>query len=532
MFGKRSTRVSMGDKMAKFADQMPVIGSIRRKRTRQSNILRGLGAILFWVSLILLLPMCSAFMYHEDPMPFIITFAFTFLVSMFLILTYGSSKIYHHTDGTMMIIGLWLSLFVIGMIPYLLSGKCNDIIDALFESVSGFTTVGATIFDNVDALPKSLLLWRVLTQWVGGIIIVLLFMVILPMFVSGRRSIVKDDLQPLTTEYGVQMKVIDVAKQFVLVYVGLTLIFSIALCLTGLPLDHAMHIGLSTISIGGFTYSSSNLTTFTDIQKIMVAVFLIISATNFYLHFRAIVKTELKVYFEDTEFKAMIVWYAILTLLIFLILKDKFVDGFFMIISMSTTAGFVSDPDFSFDKWTPAAMTLIMIGMFVGGSSGSTAGGVKLSRLIIILKSLAIDAYSMVNPNVIQVPKINGEAIEERKIHNAYAVFTLFVAVIALSTIFYCVVGGVEVRDSLFASFSIATATGTGTGPWAASFASMNGIVKIYTCVLMLFARMEMISLIAIFMPRFWGEAIRNKNYRRETDGTAPIIRNFNFKKN
>lgn len=503
---------SLTYRLARIGDRLPIIGHIRRNRTRKSNVLRGLGVILFWVSLLSLMPIAPAYVHYEPYQPFFVTFLITFFISITLMLCFGSSKVYHHTDGPMIVILLWITLFIVGMIPYIVAGVCNPI-DALFESVSGFTTVGVSIFELPETLPSSILFWRVLTQWIGGIVIVLLFMVILPMFVPGRRGLVTDDIKPISDNDGVQLKTGDVAKQFIVVYLVLTILFSVIVWVArtdDMGFDEAVQIAMSTISVGGFTPTSHSLTDLSNLQKILVAFMMIISATNFYLHFRAAVKRELGIYSHDTEFKTMIIWYLFLTLFLFLILKDNFVNGFFMLISFATTTGFVSDPTFA--TWAPGVLIVLATATFIGGCTGSPAGGIKVSRVIIIVKSIVIDAFQMINTSLVQVPKINGKPVSEKMVHNAYAVFTLTIIVIVITTVVYSITDNLNLQEAMFTSISLVSLTGTTTGVFASSFAAMSVAGKIFTCILMLFARMEIIMLIALFMPKFWAEVIKNSD--------------------
>ena len=293
--------------------------SIRRKYEsipkKDSRVILILGIVLFFTSLMLIPSTVISIQSGEKYWPFAIPAAIGIVLSLYMILKYRLPNDIRPADGLMMMFSVWILLFFFGTLPFLLSGFTFT--NSLFESVSGFSTTGATIITDVEAAPRGLLLWRAISNWIGGIIIVMMFMFLIPMVVSGGRGLLKNEMSGsgggnLTVKLG------SAARQFIIMYAILTAIFTLILYIQNVTLLDSVTIAMSSISIGGFLNTNDSMASYSMMVKISVIVFMVISASNFYLHYRALFKGDFRGYRRSEEFKIMILWFLVISLLMLL----------------------------------------------------------------------------------------------------------------------------------------------------------------------------------------------------------------------
>ena len=345
---------------------------------KESRIIQILGIVMFFTSLMLIPPVIVAAVNSDGMLPFVIPMIAGLVLSTYMMLRYVTPNSLRPADGLMMMFSLWILLFVFGTIPYLIYGF--DFVDSIFESVSGFTTTGATTVVRVTDLPDAMILWRSITTWIGGIIIVMMFMFLIPMVVSGGRGLLKNEMSG-SGGGNLSMKLGTAAKQFITVYVILTALFTGVLLVQGVSLLDSSCLAMSSISIGGFMSTDDSMASFPMSVKISVIFFLLISASNFYLHFRAIFKGDVRGYGRSEEFKVMIVWFLLISLMIILQAlvggswstlpgsdADKVVDVFFSVVSVGTTAG-MSTVEYT-NNWIFLDVSIFMLMMFIGANSG------------------------------------------------------------------------------------------------------------------------------------------------------------------
>ena len=485
---------------------------------KDSRIMLILGIVLFFTSLMLLPSTILSYHYGEKIWPFIIPMIIGVVLSIYMSLKYKLPNDMRPADGLMMMFSLWIELFIFGMIPFLIYGM--PFIDAFFESVSGFTTTGATIITDVQSTAKGLLLWRAITNWIGGIIIVMMFMFIIPMVVSGGRGLLKNEMSGsgggnLTVKLG------SAARQFIIMYAILTAIFTIILYIQNLTLLDSVTIAMSCISIGGFLNTNDSLASYSIFVKITVMFFMVISASNFYLHYRALFKGDFKGYGRSEEFRAMILWFLIISLLLLSRAAfsgewntvegsdtDKIVDIVFSVISTGTTTGF-STVDFTSEQWWPFVdLSLFMILMFIGGSAGSTSGGIKISRVLITLKALFNEIRQEVHPNAVYTVRYDGSGVSREAVHSAMVVITAFIVVTGVGAALFNTNADLDFGNSVYLSVAMITNTGTGSGVLFSNYADMPVWCKLLSCALMFLGRMEILAILAVFTPGFWLEFV------------------------
>ena len=495
-----------------------VRANIRRRYERipkrESRVMLILGIVLFFTSLMLLPSTVMAYNLGDDFLPFLVPMVAGLVASVYMSMKFELPNNMRPADGLMMIFAVWILLFAFGTIPFLMSGM--TFVDAFFESVSGFTTTGATIITDVEATPKGLLLWRAITNWIGGIIIVMMFMFIIPMVISGGRGLLKNEMSG-SGGGNLTMKLGSAAKQFIAMYVILTAIFAGVLLVQSLSLLDSVTIAMSSISIGGFLNTNDSMAGYSIYVKISVIFFMILSASNFYIHYRALFKGDLRGYGRSEEFRIMLLWF--ITITVFVTIQsltngswdeltgndeDKFVDILFSVVSVGTTSGF-STVDYTVN-WPFLDLSLFIILMFVGGSAGSTSGGVKISRVIITMKALFNEIRQEVHPNAVYSVRYDGSGVSSEVVHSTMVVVTAFLIVIGIGAVIFNVV--LELDDAVFTSVAMVTNTGTGSGTLFSNYESLPAWTKIASCALMFLGRMEILAILAIFTPGFWLEFV------------------------
>ena len=492
---------------------------------KDSRVILILGIVLFFTSLMLIPSTVLSVKNEESIWPFVIPMAIGLVLSIYMCMMYRLPNDMRPADGLMMMFSVWMLLFLFGTLPFLIYGMSP--IDALFESVSGFSTTGATIITDVESTPGSILLWRAITNWIGGIIIVMMFMFIIPMVVSGGRGLLKNEMSGsgggnLTVKLG------SAARQFIAMYVILTAIFTVILYIQNLTLLDSVTIAMSSISIGGFLNTNDSMASYSMFVKITVIFFMVISASNFYLHYRALFKGDFRGYGRSEEFRVMILWFSIISLLLIIQALfsgewdnvsgsdgDKIVDIVFSVISVGTTSGF-STVDFTSPEWWPFFdLSLFMILMFIGGSAGSTSGGVKISRVIITMKAMFNEIRQEVHPNAVYTVRYDRNGVSHEVVHGAMMVLTAFLLVVGVGAAIYNIMPKTDLVDAVYLSVAMVTNTGTGSGALFSNYADLPIWGKLLSCALMFLGRMEILAILAIFTPGFWLEFVGRNGLNR-----------------
>lgn len=492
--------------------------SIKRKYEsipkKESRVVLILGIVLFFTSLMLIPSVILAFRAGDSIWPFVIPLALGLAASVYMCLKFKLPNDMRPADGLMMMFSVWILLFAFGTLPFLIDGM--TLIDAIFESVSGFSTTGATILRDVESASAGILFWRVTTNWIGGIIIVMMFMFIIPMVVTGGRGLLKNEMSG-SGGGNLSMKLGSAAKQFIVMYIILTAIFAGVLLLLGVSIVDSVTIAMSSISIGGFLNTNDSMASYSIFVKLSVALFMIISASNFYLHYRALFKGDLRGYAKNEEFKVMVVWFFFVFMMIAVqclvsgawgdlegSAGDKLVNIIFTVVSVGTTSGF-SAVDVNYEqRWPFIDLSLFMVLMFIGGSAGSTSGGVKISRIIIAIKALFNEIRQEVHPNAIYSVRFNGGGVSGDVVHSAMVVITAFVVAVGIGAALFNMIFSLD--DAVFMAVAMVTNTGIGSGAYFSNFADFPVWTKLVSCALMFLGRMEILAILVIFTPGFWLE--------------------------
>jgi trk system potassium uptake protein TrkH len=478
-----------------------------------SAVQRVIGFLIAGSSLMMLPPVLVSLFYSDGTVTL-------FLVSAAILLVLGMSIYYpvrHATqelrlrDGFVIVVSAWLALVLVGALPFvLLTSPDLSYIDAVFESMSGLTTTGATIVTNIDALPRAVLYYRQQLQWLGGMGIIVLAVAILPMLRIGGMQLYRAETPGPMKDAKLTPRITETAKALWLIYVGITVACVFAYWLAGMKLFDAVGHAFSTVAIGGFSTHNDSLAFWNNpTVEVVAAVFMMLAGINFALHFTAWRRASTQPYFMDPELKV----YASL-LLVFAILASftlyltgtydtlaaSFRYGSFQVISVMTTTGFTTAP---FYTWTGYLPVLLITLAFIGGCAGSTAGGMKVIRIILLYRQSVREIQRLIHPHAIIPVKVGGQKTSDTVISAVWGFFFLYISSFAVMTILL-VATGLDENTAYSAVAACLTNLGPALGQAGATYADLNNTAKVILSVAMLLGRLEIYTLLVLLTPAFW----------------------------
>ena len=471
-------------------------------------ILRILSTILLIETIAYLFCLPVVYIYKESPSPFLWSAAITFLISViFYLVSRGTdTKKFSNRDGYLAVTLSWVVFSLLGSLPYLISGTIPSFIDAFFESTSGFSTTGSSILKDVEILPYSILFWRSLTHWIGGIGIIVLVIIILPSLrVTGYHlfsleSSLKEKIHPKTKAIGFRV---------LFIYLGLTLAEIVLLNIGDMTLFDSICHSFGTIATGGFSTKNNSLMFYSSYSQYIVMIFMFLAGTSQVIYYY-LVKFNFKKVRQNEELWFYIVVAvmagAIATIILLVnstrTFEESFRDGYFQIISIMTCTGFASA---DYILWPLTAVLLIFLMMFSGGSTGSTSGGIKMARHLIVLKNIKNVFIKLNHPKSISFIRLNGNIVAENTNISILSFVVLYLFLFILGTIIVVVTG----VDPVTATSSVATCMagigpGLGTVGPMSNFAHMPEVSKVVLSLLMIIGRLEIITVFTIFTRTFW----------------------------
>ncbi|MEM9280662.1 MAG: TrkH family potassium uptake protein [Verrucomicrobiota bacterium] len=413
----------------------------------------------------------------------------------------------------MVIVGSsWVCVSLLGSLPYILCEPGLGVFDAIFESVSGFTTTGSTVMTDIEAFPQAILLWRSLTQWLGGIGILVVFVAVLSFLGVGSRSIMQQESSLNISDAGVS-RIQDVAFRLLKVYLALTAVCLVGLVVLGMPAFEAVCHAFCTIATGGFSPKNASIGHYQDLRiELWIAVFMFLSSIGFMLYvFLANCRWERLKAEEEARLYLFLVLFAVLAIALDLHFASTHYeyskalrDGFFNVVSIGSTTGFaVSD----YDQWPLFTKMLLMVMMLVGGCAGSTAGGIKMNRVILFAKIANREMVRSFRPNQVFRIKLNGMVPDEQ----VFVTTSFFIALgFALSGISGIIVALLEPDLNMISTIGCVFATLFNIGPGfdavgpTQNFAFLNPATKMLLSFLMVLGRLEFFALLVLFVPSLW----------------------------
>jgi len=471
-------------------------------------IFRILSTILLIETIAYLFCLPVVYIYKEAPYPFFIAAGIT---SFLYILLYRVSRNadtikFSNRDGYLAVTISWIVFSLLGTLPYLFSGTIPSFINAFFESTSGFTTTGSSILTDVEALPYSILFWRSLTHWIGGIGIIVLVIIILPSLrVTGYQlfsleSSLREKIHPKTKAIGFRI---------LFIYLGLTLAETILLSLGDMKLFDSICHSFGTIATGGFSTKNTSLMLYSPYTQYVVMIFMMLAGTSQVIYYY-LIKFNFKKVKQNEELWFYLVVAIVAGTLATLILlvnstrtfEESFREGFFQVISIITCTGFASA---DYIIWPMAGVLLIFLLMFSGGSTGSTSGGIKIARHLIVLKNIKNVFIKLNHPKSVSFVKLNGKSVTESTNISILSFVVLYMFLFIIGTLIIIITG----VDPLTASSSVATCMagigpGIGTVGPMSNFAHMPEVSKVVLSLLMIIGRLEIITVFTIFTRTFW----------------------------
>ncbi len=472
-------------------------------------VFRVISTNLFIMSAALLVCSFVSLYFSESVSPFILSSVVAFIIGVILyVLTirHGKSATMQRKEAYITVILSWLIISLIGCLPYILSGAIPSYVNAFFESVSGFTTTGSSILTDIEKLPKSILFWRSLTHWIGGIGIIVLVILVMPAFrissyhLFTLESSLREKIQP---------KIKSVGKQLLMIYVLLTAAEIILLLAGKMNLFESVCHAFGTVATGGFSPRNNSIAGYSPYIQYVIMLFMILAGTNFVIHYSLLMKDYNKVR-ENDELKfylsVILVIGIIISATLFIKFKkpaeESFREGFFQVISIITCTGYATA---DYLKWPGFAWTIIFFAMFLGGSTGSTAGGIKMARHLVVFKNLSRIFRQLISPNAVIPVRLNHKTINEETNSSILSFISLYFLIFLTGSLLMMFTG----IDAKTAGGSVATCMagigpGIGTVGPAGNFAHLPVLGKLILSLLMLVGRLEIYTIFILFSKNFW----------------------------
>lgn len=471
-----------------------------------------IGIVLIFVSFFMLLPIGVSVIYgQEDTMPLILSFLITFVSGIvFYLLTQKHRKEeLRHKDAFIIVTLSWIAVAFFGALPFILSGCIHTFTDAYFESMAGFTTTGASIFTDIEILPKGILFWRSLTQWIGGMGIILFVLAILPLLGTGGMQLFKAEVPEISVDK-LRPRIIDTAKSLWFIYAGFTLIMTAFYMAGGMNLFDSVCHSFTTISTGGFSTKNASMAHFkSQLIEYAASIFMFLSGVNFALYFYLLKGNTEKLY-KSSEFRFYLTIVSIVIIIItmanihstYASFSDSFRYSVFQVISVITTTGYVSA---DYALWSSFAQIVILTIMFFGGMIGSTAGGIKQVRMLLTLKQGYREIYQLIHPRAVTFLKLDEKFLTKEILGSIWGFVFLFIFTFSIATAAMAATGAdiiTSISTVVSAMSNVGPALGD-AGP-TGNYSSIPIAGKWILIFCMLAGRLEIYTVLILFVPQFW----------------------------
>jgi len=474
-------------------------------------ILRVLGLLLVVEGISMLLALGISLWFGDGDS---LAFFYSALICIFpgltaIALTSNSNKNITKREGFLIVTLVWIVFSFFGSLPYILSGAIPDYTNAFFETMSGFTTTGSSILENIEEMPHGILFWRSLTQWLGGMGIIVLTLSVMPIFGIGGMQLFTAEV-PGPTPDKISPKIHQTARVLWGLYIAFTTLEFLLLWVGGMSWFDSICHSLTTMASGGFSTKQASIAHWDSpfIQYVII-FFMILAGTNFSLSY-LVLKGKFSRLYLDEEFKYYILFIVGFTIMIFsgllitshLDVEQSFRDSLFQVVSIITTTGYATA---DYLTWSPVLTLLIFALFFFGGSAGSTGGGIKIMRIVVLLKNSYYELRRIIHPNAIIPVRFNNHSVDAKIVTNVLAFFMFYMIVFFLSTIVFTLFE----PDFSTAMGAVATSLGNigpglgSVGP-AESFLHVHPVGKWFLSFLMLLGRLELFTVLVIFSPAFW----------------------------
>lgn len=485
----------------------------------RSVIIRILGYIMKIEAALMLLPCLTAFTYREkEGFVYLGVAAASLLAGLSTDLVKVKSNVFYLKEGCVATALSWIVLSLIGAVPFTLTGEIPHYIDALFETVSGFTTTGSSILNDVEALSHCSLMWRSFTHWIGGMGVLVFLLAVIPLSGGSHFNLMRAE-SPGPSVGKLVPKVKSTARLLYFIYFALT-VTEIVLLLVGRmrPFD-AMTISFGTAGTGGFGVLNSSCGDYSPYQQWVITIFMMLFGINFNAYFFILYRKVTKAFqMEEVRAYLLIIGAAVAMITRNLVRSGlRFSDGLrhaaFQVGSVITTTGFST---MDFDRWSSTSKTILVMLMFIGACAGSTGGGIKVSRILVLIKTVLKELNSFIHPKSIKKIKMDGKAIEHEVVRATNVYMVTYILVFALSLFIVS-----EEGHDLTTNFTAIAATINNIGPGlslvgpTANYSFFNSLSKFVMIVDMLAGRLELFPLLILFHPGLWKDVFAQRKFAR-----------------
>jgi trk system potassium uptake protein TrkH len=478
---------------------------------RTGGVLNILGKLLLLLSIFLLTPIPFSYYYNDGMVTdFLVSSMLGILLGGGLVFSFVPEEDLGYRDGFAVVVFSWLGLALLGALPYYFSGVMDSFVDCIFESMSGFTTTGSTILTRVEILPPSVLFWRALTHWLGGMGIIVLTLAILPLLGIGGMQLFQAEM-PGPTKDRLAPRIQDTARILWSVYVLLTAAEVLLLMLGGLSFFDAVCHAFATLATGGFSTHTASVGFFNSTYVDSVIIFFMFMAgVNFSLHYQGL-RGRISSYWRNEEFRFYLSLTALSILIIILAnivygtyesISETVQTGFFQVVSILTTTGFGTA---DFDQWPPVCKILLVSLMFVGGCAGSTGGGIKHVRLLLFFKYARLQLRNLVHPQAVGAIKLGKVKVPREVLISILGFFALYVAFFFLATLVVTALG-VDIVTGSTAVVATLNNIGPGlhlVGP-TQHYGHLPPLAKVVLTFCMLAGRLELYTVAVLLTPDYW----------------------------
>ena len=475
-------------------------------------ISRILGLLLFIEAAFLLTSLAVAFYYHET---IIDTYLYTLaaMVGTGAVLAYigrGKERNISRKDGYIVVTFCWILFSLFGAIPYYLSGSLPSVTNAFFETMSGFSTTGATIVDDIEALPHSLLFWRAMTHWVGGLGIVFFTVAVFPVFGLGDINLfAAESVGPMRAKLHPRISV--AARWILTIYIGLTIIATVSFYFVGMGKFDALCHAMSTVATGGFSTKQASIAAFNSpLIDYVVTLFMFLGGVNFSLLYLFFFKARFGDLLRDSEFRVYVGSVLLFTILITVGLffttpmgvEESFRTSLFQVVSMQTTTGFATS---NYVLWQPILWLMISAVMFLGACSGSTSGAMKCARISILGRVMFNEFKRILHPNAVIPVRMSGKIVPS-SVQSAILAYTVIYVATVVVGVFVNMTFGLDFLDAYGLSVTSVGNVGPAFGHYGPmdSFSTLPALVKWFCSFQMLVGRLEFFAVLLLLMPAFW----------------------------
>ena len=472
----------------------------------QAKILNFFGLLLIMFGMSFVVPLAVAIFYGDSLIAVFGSGMFILVLLGFLswFFTKDNKQELSLSDGFVITVLFWLVLSASGSIPFVLFGF--SVVDSFFESMSGITTTGATVIAGLDDLPRSLLIYRQLLQWLGGMGLIVLAIAVMPLLGIGGGQLFKTQTPGPMSEQRLTPRITSTARALWSIYLALTVLCIFAYRFAGMDYFDAVSHAFSTVSIGGFSTHDLSIGYFNSLSvEIVCMIFMLLSAMSFAVHYSAVYRRQVLKYFYDPELRFFISLLVTILALVCLSLINHDINnpirkGLFQTISILTTTGFLTD---NYSAWPGYISFMLLVGAFMGACSGSVGGGIKSWRILIMLKHAYKQIFKIIHPNSINTIKLGKKVVDSNVSEAVWGFFSIYI--ISFMVLFLLVLAtGLDFITAFSAVGACLNNLGPGLGEIASNYASIPSTTKILLCFAMILGRLEIFTFLVVLMPAFW----------------------------